>query len=337
MTIRLLFFLSFLLTPLVCQAQLPNPDYYALFQLTGGSGETRLIDSEGTVLHTWESNLSAVNGSAAYLREDGLLLRSGQRNDIPGGDFLPGSWSTVQLVESDSTVVWEHTQQVPGELTFHHDLKPMRNGNVLVTVWEFVPAAEMEALGWEPVSDVNGVWMEKIQELEPNLLDGSTNVVWEWALENHLVQDLDANGANFADVGEERGRVDINFNAGIFSGDYFHISGIDYSEERDEIVLCPNNIDELWVIDHSTTTAEAATSTGGARGQGGELIYRWGNPGVYDFHNGPTEPRFLRRAHWSSPRKVDSESVLMVRQIRRDHSLPIHQQRQSEIWLLCHH
>jgi len=110
-------------------------------------------------------------------------------------------------------------------------------------------------------------------------------------------QDRDANRPNFADVGEQRGRVDINFNAGITSGDYFHISGIDYSEERDEIVLCPNNINELWVIDHSTTTAEAATSTGGARGQGGELIYRWGNPQVYDFHNGSTEPGFLRRAH----------------------------------------
>ena len=62
-------------------------------------------------------------------------------------------------------------------------------------------------------------------------------------------------------------------------------------------MLCPNNIDELWVIDHSTTTAEAATSTGGARGQGGEIIYRWGNPAVYDFHNGSTEPRFLSGAH----------------------------------------
>ena len=119
----------------------------------------------------------------------------------------------------------------------------------------------MEALGWQAVNGVNGVWMEKIQELEPNLLDGSATVVWEWALENHLAQDLDANRANFANVGAERGRVDINFNASITSGDYFHISGIDY-RERYEIVLCPNNIDELWVIDHSTTTAEAATSTG---------------------------------------------------------------------------
>ena len=296
MLTRLIISLSFLLLmPLICQAQLPNPDYYTLFQITGVPGQTRVIDSAGSVLHTWDSNISAVSGTAAYLREDGLLLRSGQRGFA--GGFLPGSWSTVQLVEMDGTVVWEYTQQVAGQLTFHHDLKPMRNGNILVTVWEFLSVAEMEALGWQPVNGVNGVWMEKIQELEPNLLDGSTTVVWEWALENHLAQDLDANRANFANVGAERGRVDINFNASITSGDYFHISGIDYSEERDEIVLCPNNIDELWVIDHSTTTAEAATSTGGARGQGGEIIYRWGNPAVYDFHNGSTEPRFLSGAH----------------------------------------
>ena len=297
MPIRLLLSLSFLLIPVVCQAQLPNPDYYSLFQITGGSSQTRLIDSAGSVLHTWESDIFAASGTAAYLREDGLLLRSGQRGGVPAGAFLPGSWSTVQLVESDGTVVWEYTQQVVGELTFHHDLKPVGNGNILVTVWEFLSAAEMETLGWEPVKGVDGVWMEKIQELEPNLLDGSTTVVWEWALENHLAQDRNVNRANFADLGEERGRVDINFNAGITSGDYFHISGIDYNAERDEIVLCPNNIDELWVIDHSTTTAEAATATGGARGQGGELIYRWGNPQVYDFNNGSTQPGFLRRAH----------------------------------------
>ncbi len=297
MAIRLLLSLSFLLIPVICQAQLPNPDYYSLFQITGGSGQTRLIDSAGEVLHTWDSNIFAPSGTSAYLREDGLLLRAGQSGAVPPGAFLPGSWSTVQLVEMDGTVVWEYTQQVLGQLTFHHDLKPMKNGNILVTVWELLSVAEMQALGWQPVNGVNGVWMEKIQELEPNLVDGSTTVVWEWALENHLAQDLSANMPNFANVGAERGRVDINFNSGILSGDYFHISGIDYNEERDEIVLCPNNIDELWVIDHSTTTAQAATSTGGARGQGGELIYRWGNPQAYDFQNGSAEPRFLGRAH----------------------------------------
>jgi len=87
---RLLFSLALLLTPLVCQAQLPNPDYYSLFQLTGGAGETRLIDSAGAVLHTWESDLSAPSGTVAYLREDGLLLRSGQRG------FPCSLWSPME-------------------------------------------------------------------------------------------------------------------------------------------------------------------------------------------------------------------------------------------------
>ena len=79
MPARLLLALSFLLIPAICQAQLPNPDYYTLFQLTGGPGQTRLIDSAGSVLHTWDSNISAPSGTSAYLREDGLLLRAGQR------------------------------------------------------------------------------------------------------------------------------------------------------------------------------------------------------------------------------------------------------------------
>jgi hypothetical protein len=49
---------------------------------------------------------------------------------------------------------------------------------------------------------------------------------------------------------------------------------------------------EIWVIDHSTTTAEAAGHTGGVWGKGGDLLYRYGNPECYDA-GGPADRVFF--------------------------------------------
>jgi hypothetical protein len=65
------------------------------------------------------------------------------------------------------------------------------------------------------------------------------------------------------------------------SGDWLHTNAVAYQAEHDLIVLSTPELCELWVIDHSTTTAEAAGSRGGRRGRGGDLLWRWGNPKNY--------------------------------------------------------
>ena len=66
------------------------------------------------------------------------------------------------------------------------------------------------------------------------------------------------------------------------SSDWLHTNGIDYHAETDLIAISIRTLSEVWIIDHSTTTAEAAGTEGGRYGQGGDLLYRWGNPKHYD-------------------------------------------------------
>ena len=63
--------------------------------------------------------------------------------------------------------------------------------------------------------------------------------------------------------------------------DWLHTNSVDYNAPYDLIVLSTPHLCELWVIDHSTTTAEAAGSTGGRWKKGGDLLWRWGNPRNY--------------------------------------------------------
>ena len=61
-----------------------------------------------------------------------------------------------------------------------------------------------------------------------------------------------------------------------------HSNSVVYIEEFDQIILSVFNYSEFWIIDHSTTTEQAAGHTGGRYGRGGDILYRWGNPSAYD-------------------------------------------------------
>lgn len=65
------------------------------------------------------------------------------------------------------------------------------------------------------------------------------------------------------------------------SGDWTHTNAVDHHAALDLLVLSSPEMCEIYVIDHSTTKAEAASSRGGRFGKGGDLLWRWGNPANY--------------------------------------------------------
>jgi hypothetical protein len=91
------------------------------------------------------------------------------------------------------------------------------------------------------------------------------------------------------------------------SGDFMHTNAVDYLPGEDLILLSSPHICEIFAIDHATTTTEAAGSTGGKRGKGGELLWRWGNPQNYG--SGTREDRRSFYQHDSSwlPQGKDGE------------------------------
>ncbi len=239
------------------------------------STTTYLIDKCGHQVHTWPSAYRP--GQAVYLLNDGSLMRTG---NLPNSTFNGGGrGGQLEQIAWDGTLLWSY--QISDALQCaHHDIHVMPNGHVLVITWEKHSIAEAAAAGRNPALTGTSLWSEKIVELEP-VAEHEANIVWEWRLWDHLVQDFDNTKPGFGVVADHPELMDLNFVKLPVTADWIHANAIDYNAELDQIVLSAHNINELWVIDHSTTATEAASHTGGALGHGGDLLYRWGNPRAY--------------------------------------------------------
>jgi hypothetical protein len=78
-----------------------------------------------------------------------------------------------------------------------------------------------------------------------------------------------------------------------------HVNSIAYNPRLDQIVLSANHYEEIWIIDHGTTTREAGGHSGGRAGRGGDLLYRWGNPRAYRRGNAEVKQLFGQHdARW---------------------------------------
>jgi len=238
---------------------------------------TYLIDMNGEVVHEWPSEHPP--GNSAYLMKDGSIVRTAQDFDNPtfhGG----GSGGRVQRISWDGELLWDFLFSNEDHMQ-HHDIAVMPNGNVLMIAWEHKTKEEAVQAGREAstIGDEEGVWPDTIIEVKPK---GKTEaeIVWEWHLWDHLIQDRNEEFDNFGEVAEHPELVNVNHSARD-GGDWNHTNAIDYNAKLDQITISVRTFNELWVIDHSTTTEEASGHEGGEHGRGGDLLYRWGNPDAY--------------------------------------------------------
>ena len=243
-----------------------------LFQ-TNTSKIAYLIDNYGDIRHQWEGTYTP--GVALSLLENGNLLRTGFVPD--GFRYAGGQGGALEIVSWDGTVEWSYIISSAKE-KLHHDVIALPNGNILATVWEVKSTDEAIAIGRKPELLDSAIWPDKIIELEP-IGSQQARIVWEWKVWDHLIQDFDDTKPNFGVVSENPSKIDANY--GDTNPDWNHINGLAYNPELDQIILSVPTFDELWIIDHSTTTEEASSNTGGRYGKGGQILYRWGNPYAY--------------------------------------------------------
>lgn len=266
-------------------------DGFALYNL-GNQSTARLINANQQIAYTW--SCPTTFSYAMAMKPNGNLVRScvNSGNQI---NTAAGS-GKVQELNPQGQVVWEFVYSSADYVT-HHDACLMPNGNVLLLAYVRKTVAELQAMGYTGSSTK---YPGRIIEIQPT---GSTaQIVWQWELADRFIQYVDANKPNYMPIAENPHRLNINVSVSGGGGgggiDWFHENGIDYNEDLDQIAFSARYLSEIFIIDHSTTTAEAAGHTGGNSGRGGDFLFRWGKPANYGIAGTQRIPAAVHDVKW---------------------------------------
>lgn len=239
---------------------------------------TYLINNEGRKINEWNKS-KLPPGQSVYLLENGHLLRACMtKGKLSSGG---GEGGRIEEYDWNDNLVWELDYSTENYMQ-HHDIKKLPNGNILMLVIEKKTYAECIAAGFNP-SNLNpeiqqkGMLPDCIVEIMPTYPKGGT-VVWEWHTWDHLIQNFDQSKFNYGDPKAHPELVDCDGDGRKLPVFWNHMNSIDYNPKFDQIAVSVRGNSEVWIIDHSTSIAEAKSHSGGKRGKGGDLLYRWGNP-----------------------------------------------------------
>ena len=255
-----------------------------------------LINHSGDKVHTWTMDDNMILSQAKLLKNGNLMVML-TRDEMKG----------VAEIDWKGRIIWEYSHP-----SLHHDFVPLSNGNVLLLYHETKTPEEAVAAGANPnhVSP-QGLRYDNVMEIKPVGVNRG-DIVWEWSLWDHLIQDYDPDQANYGIIVDHPGRIDINSILKLLhidryprSYDWTHTNAIDYNYDLDQIMLSPRHFSELWIIDHSITTEEAASEKG-------DLLYRWGNPQIYQAGTVDNQQLFWpHNTHWI-PAGLPGEGNILV-------------------------
>jgi len=281
------------------------PGYVLYAPATGSSA--LLLDTNQDTVYMWDS-LTRGNCFSVHLKDNGNILRPTSASNTSKTGINGANSGLIQEIDPQGNVVWEFEYSTT-EYCQHHNIMPMPNGNILAVAYEKRTAEEALAKGI-PVDTSSNPWgggwpgmssggktsllAERFIEIDPTKPQGQ-EIVWMWHIWDHIIDSTQASsnpqlfGANMGGGG-----MVANFD------DWVHLNGFDYNEELDQIVFSSRLFSEIYIIDHSTTTQEAATHSGGRAGRGGDILYRWGKPSNYgapgtDFLNVVHCPNWIKR------------------------------------------
>lgn len=291
-------------------------DGYTLYTPLRGA-TAYLLDMQGEIAHSWKHELPPMS---CYLLDNGRLLMISRIDDNPVF-FGGGIGGRITEYDWDGQLTWEYVLSTQTQILHHDVEPLPNGNVLAIVWNRLSSAEAIALGRDPRVVGERGLWPDSVIEIEPTRPSGGKIVWEWRAIDHlvqdfdstkanfGVVADrperIDINGDHRSEAPltaeqqraqreRERQLRELGYAGGDDAAeqapdeppekrrsDWLHTNSVDYNAEHDLIALSTPELNEIWIIDHSTTREEARGSRGGRWGKGGDLLYRWGNPRQY--------------------------------------------------------
>ena len=223
------------------------------------SKKTYLIDMEGNIINTWDSEYYP--GLYAEFTPQGTMLRAARPPVVYNG--IDGVGGYMEEFDWNGKIIWSFKDMFTKNQVQHHAFHRMKNGNTMILGWERIKNEDMIAKGRDPktipTKSVKGkgvyhreFWLDFVWEVDP-----SGKIIWEWHAFDHLGKGPDKLDPNYI-LPMAAGEIYATY-------DWSHFNSVEYIPEADQVLMNSRNLSEFYLVSHKT----------------GKIEYRWGNPCAY--------------------------------------------------------